>query len=218
MTWVAIAVGVGGAGISTIAGNVGARKQADRQVKQQGRMAGDILNQYGNATGKETAAMNGTLGQFSNLSDLFGQQASKSYLDTTEGMAFSSMLDERSRKNKDRLANDMNNMGGTQEAYLAGLGQINEAEGSATRDLVAGADQRRNQLRGMQMQSLSQLLNGQSNMLSQKNNQVNSAYGRAGNIFNGVNANSMAMMNGMNQGFQQSAPGIADYFAGKKQG
>lgn len=217
-------ISAGGGITSNLLGNIGRgkrerkqqerlRKYASQDAENMQKIAADTLKSLGANTAEETGEFKGTLGKLSSLNELFNQQAGKSYLDTTEGKSFSSMIDERSRKNQMNLANTFNmSGGGTPEALLSGLGRINEQEGASLRDLVAGADQRRSQLRSGQMATLGQILSGQGNLISQKNNQASSAlnfatgtYGNAQNSLANLQNQNMAQMNNVNQGFQNAA-------------
>lgn len=211
MSWVAVAVG-GGTLLTGVAGNIGKNKRAEKQAKGIEKMADRTIGKLTGYTGTERGNVRDSIGQIQSLADVFGQQANTSYLDTTEGASFSSMIDDRSKKNKNKLREDMNLMGGTHEAYLAGLGRINEQEGASFRDLVAGSDQRRAQLRGAQSGLLSRVLSGQEGLLQNKTNIAQSAYGMGANMHNQSQARNDAMMNNVNGAFQNA--GMAALYGG----
>lgn len=166
----------------------------DRRIDQVSGAAEKYLTSLNDFTSGEQDAVKGSIGDIKSLYDVFEQQTNKSYLDTTEGKSFQSMIDERSRTNKDQLKNDVSMMNGTPEAYLAGLDQINKQEGSSLRDLVSGADQRRSQINNQKSGLLSMILSGNQNLLGAKTGQVNTAYGYGSNTVNSANAQFQQQM------------------------
>lgn len=218
MSWALIAVagvGAGGAIGSSLISNSGTKKRAKRDTKNIGKLADQTLTNLSGYTEDERERVEGGLDKISSLSDVFGKEANRNYLATTEGKSFTSMIEENQRKGLSNLNNSASQLNLTPEAYLAGLGQLNQKEGSSMRDLVAGSDQRKNQLRGMQLSSLGQYLAGSNALLGNKTGMAGTAYGHASNVYGRSQAtqqqqgaaNSQSFANMMNLLMQSQAPG-----------
>ena len=111
-------------------------------AKYQGEF--DVMSQYGD--------------MFKGLADGYGKESEKAYLDTTEGKSFLGSVRDQSRNSRKQWGNANNLNGGSMESLLAGMNSVNQGEASQISNLVAGSDSRRNNLRNMQLTSLSRAL------------------------------------------------------------
>lgn len=174
------------------------RKAAKQSVKDAYKRSGEVLGKFDART--DESGVRGEMSKYSKLADMFNTEGNRSYLDTTEGKSFSSMIDKASVKKRDRLKKDASMMGMTSESYLSGLNSINEQEGSSMNQLVAGADSRRMNLRSQQMQALSQVLGGEQGLFNASQNRFGQSYGIGGQIAqNAANAQAVSNQNAMNQ-------------------
>ena len=193
-----VAAAIGGAAL--IGGGVSlynAKKAREANKGQSIDTSKEILGNFNAYT--DESGVKKEMSKFNDLSNLFGSEAKRSYLDTTEGKSFSSMIDKASKKKRDKLRQDSSMMGMTSESYLAGLNGINEQEGSSMNQLVSGADARRMNLRSQQMQALSQVLGGEQGLLQGQQNRFAQSYGIGGQIAgNAANAQAMSNQNAMN--------------------
>ena len=179
----------------------GKKKRQNAPTKNTLSSGSQILGRYDEYV--DDSGIKKQLGKFSDLSNMFGQEAQKSYLDTTEGMAFSNLINQNSNKQRDILRRDSGLMGLTDEAYLSGLGRINESEGSSLASLVSGADARRSNLRSQQMAALSQVLGGEQGLQNAAQNRFSSAYGLGSQLasagLNSETQNNQGLMNLLGQ-------------------
>ena len=179
-------------------GNKKKDKAAKKSVIDAYKRSGEILGKFDART--DESGVRGEMSKYSRLADIFNTEGSRSYLDTTEGKSFSSMIDKASVKKRDRLRQDASMMGMSSESYLAGLNNINEQEGSSMNQLVAGADSRRMNLRSQQMQALSQVLGGEQGLFNASQSRFGQSYGIGGQIAqNAANAQAVSNQNAMNQ-------------------
>ena len=176
------------------------KKHPGRVLKTQDKILGKY-DEYVDESG-----VRGELSKFSDLAGMFGEQANRSYLDTTEGASFSRMIEEAGKKRRDRLRQDVGDMNLTQEAYLAGLGGINEQEGSSMNQLVSGADARRRALRSQQMQALSQVLGGEQGLMGSQQARFGQSLGAASSIY----GQGAQMQQQSNQALMNAFGGLAE--------
>jgi hypothetical protein len=109
------------------------------------------------------------------LSGLFNQdrqdiqgELNTNFLDTEEGMTFLNAINQGSTDQRRQLAG-MGALGGlTDEAKIAGMGQINESQGRAITGLNQGANARKMGLRGLRSQVGNQQMNILSNIFNSK--------------------------------------------------
>lgn len=177
------------------------RKQYPGRVLSTGQ---DILGQFDEYT--DEGGVRGEMAKFSGLADMFGQEASRNYLDTTEGMSFSRMIEDASKKKRDRLRQDASMMNLTPEAILAGQGQISEQEGASMNQLVSGADARRRALRSQQMQALSQVLGGEQGLFGASHDRFMGSLGAA----QGIQGQAQALQGQSNKSLMDLFGGLAE--------
>lgn len=127
-----------------------------------------------------------SIGMLKNLYSSIGSEKGKAYTDTVEGRANVQMASNQARNSKNRLKQDANLMGLSQEAYLAGMNNINQGESDLYRGFAANADARRSNLtnqqlstanalggqefslQGQKLNTLAQILQGKMGLLNQK--------------------------------------------------
>ena len=148
--------------IPSIAGSIGKKKRLkDNKEYQEFRSLSDTL-------GKQTES------EYTN-------QLAGSYLDSAEGSSISNSIRNTGDMQRQSIMNSADFAGASDEAKLAGIGQVNQAEGLSLSGLAGNADARRQTLlalrdnnRMRRLQSLSQAFGmGQAirgqNQLSQNN-------------------------------------------------
>lgn len=143
-------------GISSISGRK--KRIAKNEPYQEYKRAADLLSDEGQ--------INRELGQ--------------SYLQSTEGMALSQRIGQGADEQRRFLSNSADFSGVSDEARLAGLNDINEAEGQALAGLAGNADARRRQLlsqrdfnRERRLNALSQMFNMEQAIRGQNQAAVN---------------------------------------------
>lgn len=151
----------------------------------------------------DDSGVRGELAKFRELAEMFGADAERSYFDTTEGKTFRNMIGQRSEESKQRLDQSAKNLNLTPEAYLAGLGQINEQEGDSLQSLVANADARRRSSRSQQLAALSRLLGGEEGLMRNQTQQVATAFGAGQQLSGRADAN-----------YQQNVQNLMNLFGG----
>jgi hypothetical protein len=143
---------------------IGAGKRARKQARQMRDIAKSGVKEgrdmYSGLYNKDIGDIDQGLGFLQRMYGQLTNDAGRSYLDTTEGKAFQSNIKRNSRQAKDRLRNDASLMGLSDEAYLAGLGNVNENQALSFRDLITGSDQRRANLNNQRQGILGQILSG----------------------------------------------------------
>lgn len=123
-----------------------------------------IEKQYGGIT-KNMQALSGQFGQ--DRQDIQGE-LNTNFLDTEEGMSFLNAINQGSTDQRRQLAG-MGALGGlTDEARIAGMGQINQGQGRAISGLNQGAQARKMGLRGQRSQVGNQQMNTLSNLFNAK--------------------------------------------------
>jgi len=160
------------------------KEAAERQrVMEESLDVGEeVLDRYEDRV--DTTGVKTQLGRFSALSDMFGRQAQQSYLDSTEGAAFTNLIDQGAKRSTEQLGDSANLMNLTDEAYLSGLNNINRSKARGYGSLVTGADNRRRGLRSQQMAALSQVLGGEQGLMGAQQNRFAGAYGIGGGVYN----------------------------------
>lgn len=135
------------------------------------------------------------------LSDL-----GKTYTDTVEGQAILNQLREQTRDQSNQLRNTGSLLGLSEEALIAGQGNIAKGQGQAMGDISARADQRRAGLRN-QSADLLGLITGAARTRS------GTRMGRAGmrgDMYSNAFANAFGIMGGVDRRRAQNMKNIMD--------
>jgi hypothetical protein len=203
MTFVAIAIG-GGALIGGGVSLYNSKKARDASKGQSIGTSNEILNNFNKRT--DESGVRGQMAKYSQLSDMFGQEAGRNYLDTTEGQSLSKQIERSSDRGRRSLTQNASMMNLSPEAYLKGLGQLNQSEGDSFRNIITGADNRRNMMRSQQMSALGQVLGAEQGLFGAQQSRFAQSYGIGSGIAQGAanaqansNQNTMAMLGQLGQ-------------------
>lgn len=156
------------------------------------------INMFNDMYADDYEAIQSGIGNFSKLASEISQEEANPYLDSVEGKAFANQIEENTDISRQRFSNAASQLNLSDEAVVAGVNNINKAEGDSYRVLSANATRRQNQLRGQKMSALAQILAGQNNLLGKKMNAsgqgINYGAGAAGayNQGFGLEANRQA--------------------------
>lgn len=166
------------------------RKRLQNNYGQIGDQFGQLGDQYGqlnNQFGNQIYGINSELGQ--------------SYLNTAEGSSFANRIGNTATNQRRSLGNMAGLSGISDEAFVSGLGRINQGEGQAMSNLSQNAEQRRRFLLSMRSQLGNQRMNALQGRGNALGNQFNIARGTEMDVMNG---NAMFMQN-LNQGLNSAA-------------
>ena len=171
---------------------------ADKRRRRAGREARDVfkgatqegIDMFNDMYEDDFNMIQSGIANFKDIANETALEASNPYLSSVEGRSFSNQIDENTDRSRQRFTNAASNMNLSDEAVVAGLNNINQAEGDSFRGLASNATQRQNQLRGQRMSALAQVLAGQNQLLGQRmnasNQGMNYGAGMAGNYNQGV--------------------------------
>lgn len=209
---------IGGAGNQIIGNPRNVRKRRRQDLQQTSEQA-DLL--FNTQLGKVKDEMSGVdqsladLGnQYADLKNLDGSflnELKKNYLDSTEGSAILNNIKDQSRGQRTDLRNNSNLMGLSEEAYIAGLGNINKGEGQATASLASNANNNRANLRGALM-NIKNMMGANASTRSGinlnkgtfKSNLFGNSFNAASGIMNNTDQKMQNQLNGFNQSMDDS--------------
>jgi len=103
----------------------------------------------------------GTIGQMQNLGKSYQNQLNSSYFDTIEGKGLSNQIRNSATDSRRQLNDSASLLNLSDEAYIAGLGNINSGVANSMAQLATGADARRNNLRASLQGNLGNIFSGQ---------------------------------------------------------
>jgi hypothetical protein len=151
---------------------------------------------------------------YKQLAANYGEEAAKSYFDTSEGRAMLSEIERSGQNQRENIGNQVNLAGGSIEQMLAANEGVNQAVAGATTGLAGRAESRRMAYNNLKLGTLGAAKGTASDAINLKSGITSNARNYAGQVFGNASNYASGIVNNQVQGISQGFGAFGDALLG----